>query len=52
MRPEMTLARELNFRCFNTRPNLPGEVGRKRGESNFLDVVTRVLPVAGSATRA
>jgi len=39
----MKRVHELNFGCFNTRRNLPGDTGRKRGESNFLGAFTRQL---------
>ena len=39
----MGCARELNFGSFNTRRNLPKNVGRKRGEGNFLAAFARAM---------
>ena len=39
----MSLGRELRFKSYNTRRNLPAASGRKRGEANFLGAFMRAL---------
>ncbi len=39
----MSLIREIDFKTYNTRRNLPGRTGRKRGEANFLGAFSRAL---------
>jgi len=38
----MSVSRELRFRAYNTRRNLPTRSGRKRGEANFLGAFIRL----------
>jgi hypothetical protein len=37
----MSTNQELRFNAYNTRRNLPGEIGRRRGEANFLGAFIR-----------
>jgi hypothetical protein len=37
----MSVSRELRFKTYNTRRNLPAEVRRKRGEANFVGAFIR-----------
>jgi hypothetical protein len=39
----MNKPKSLNFNTYNTRRNLPPEIGRKRGEANFLGAFERNL---------
>lgn len=39
----MAWGRELSFGSYNTRRNLPGDLGRKRGEANFLGGFVRAV---------
>ena len=39
----MSTAREIRFNSYNTRRNLPDEIRRKRGESNFLGAFVRAM---------
>ena len=39
----MSTAREIRFNSYNTRRNLPVEIRRRRGESNFLGAFVRAM---------
>jgi hypothetical protein len=39
----MSTARELRFKAYNTRRNLPDRIRRRRGEANFLGAFVRVM---------